>query len=98
MSRPNVSNSYTTTLNGSITNVATTLSVNDAVPSDLVVHFKARLVAEGANTDEIITVTAISGTGNKDWTFTRATEMWNGVQAAYAHANAATVEHNFTAQ
>ena len=97
MSRVNVANAYETTLNGSITNSATTFSVIDAVPSDLSVPFKCRIVAEGANSDEIITVTAMSGTGNKDWTVSRATEMWNGVQSATAHASGATVQHNFTA-
>lgn len=97
MSKPNAANGYTTTLNGALNNSATTFSVNDAVPAELVVPFRVRLVAEGANTNEIAFVIAMSGTGNKDWTVIRGYEAWNGSSSASAHASGATVEHNFTA-
>jgi hypothetical protein len=95
MATVNVANAYTTTLTSGITSGATTCSVDAAPPSDLVAPFKARLVAEGANTDEIVTVTGISGT---TLTILRATEKWNGVQTASAHGANAILEHNFTAK
>src|SRR6266576_814213 len=94
MARPNIANNYTTTLNGAITNVATSCVVTVAPPAELVVPFKLRLVAEGANTNEIVTVTAVSST---TLTIARATEIWNGVSTASAHADGTGVEHNFTA-
>ena len=82
---PNFANAYQTTLSGSLTNVATSCTVSGAtgIPN---APFSAHLVAEGANTDEIVLVTNISGT---TLTIVRASQPYNGVQSASAHASGA---------
>lgn len=94
MSIDGFSNAYSTTLNGSITNVATSLVVTSATGAPSTVPFRLRIKAEGGNTTEIVTVTAVAGT---TYTITRASESYAGVQTASAHASGATVEHILTA-
>jgi hypothetical protein len=87
-------NAYQTTLSSGITSSATSCSVNNAPPSDLITPFKAVIVAEGLNTTEIVTVTDISGS---TFTIARATETWNGSSSASAHAANAMLQVNITA-
>lgn len=94
MGKPNAANAYITTLNGAINNSTTSLTVTAAPPAELLAPFRLRLVAEAANTDEIVTVTNVSGS---TFTIVRASEPWNGSSSASAHSNLAVVEHNFTA-
>jgi hypothetical protein len=86
-------NAAQTTLNGSITNVAATMVVTSATGFPASGNFRCLISAEGANTDEIVTVTAVSGT---TFTISRATEAYAGVQSASAHGNAAMVTHVLT--
>lgn len=94
MSVDGFSNAYSTTLNGAIDNSQTSLVVTSATGAPSTVPFRLRIRAEGANTNEIVTVTAVSGT---TFTVTRASESYSGVQTASAHASGATVEHVLTA-
>jgi hypothetical protein len=96
MAKPNGANAYSTTLDGAVDADDTTFVVIDSPPAELSVPFKFRVVAEGANENEICTATAIGGTGNKTWTVTRASEPWNGDSSATAHATGATIEQNLT--
>lgn len=95
MAYPNLTNGWTTTLAGSLTNVATTVDVTSTsgIPSR---PFQAVIRAEGANTDEIVTVTGLSGS---TITITRATEAnAAGSSSASAHAAGATISHVLTKQ
>lgn len=89
-----LTNAAQTTLNGSVTNVATTLVVTSATGFPATGDFRCIISAEGANTDEIVKVTAVSGT---TFTITRASEPYAGVQTASAHASGATITHVITA-
>jgi hypothetical protein len=77
-------NDYVTTLNGAINNSVTSLSVDDNLPSDLTVPFRIRI------DDEFLRVTAVSGTGNKDWTVERAVDEPSRFPAA-SHADGGQV-------
>lgn len=88
------SNNAQTTLNGAITNVASTLIVTSATGFPTSGNFRILIKAEGANTDEICTVTAVSGT---TFTISRASEATAGVQSASAHGSGATIAHVLTA-
>lgn len=88
------SNKATTTLNGAIDNSQTSITVTSATGFPTSGDFRIVVPAEGANTDEIMTVTAVSGT---TWTVTRASEEIAGVQTASAHSSGATVSHVLTA-
>jgi hypothetical protein len=83
-------NDFATTLNGAIDSAVTALSVNDSPPSGLTANFRIRI------DDEFMLVTAIGGTGNKDWTVTREAEESARFPAA-SHSNAAAVTHVLTA-
>lgn len=87
-------NKAQTTLNGSITNSASSLTVTSATGFPTSGEFRIFIKAEGANTDEICTVTAVSGT---TFTVTRASEAIGGTQSASAHASGAEVIHVLTA-
>ncbi len=89
-----ISNNATTTLNGSITNSQTTLVVTSATGFPTTGEFRILVKAEGANTDEIMTVTAVSGT---TFTIVRASEVFAGSQTASAHGSGAAVSHVLTA-
>lgn len=85
-------NGYITTITAGITSGATTCAVasTTGIPA---LPFTARLVAEGANTDEIVLVTAnASGT----LTITRAFELYAG-SGASAHGSGATLAAVVTA-
>lgn len=88
------SNKARTTLNGAIDNSQTSITVTSATGFPTSGDFRIVVVAEGGNTDEIMTVTAVSGT---TWTVTRASESISGVQSASAHSSGATVSHVLTA-
>jgi hypothetical protein len=86
-------NLWSSTLTGAITSGATSATVVSTTGSPDV-PFVARIKAEGANKDELVTVTAKSGS----LTITRATEaIGDGTQVAQAHASGATVEAVLTA-
>lgn len=87
-------NNAITTLNGAITSGASSLVVTSATGFPTTGDFRIIIKAEGANTDEICTVTAVSGT---TFTISRATEATAGVQTASAHGNGAVVAHVLTA-
>lgn len=87
-------NKAQTTLNGGINNSTTSIVVTSATGFPSAGNFRIIVKAEGANTDEIMTVTAVSGT---TYTVTRASEAVAGVQAASAHASGAIVKHVLTA-
>src|SRR5574343_1989837 len=94
MAAPNFANGWTTTLAASLTNVATTVDVASAsgIPAR---PFRALVRAEGANTDEIVSVTGQSGS---TITIARAAEaIADGTQTASAHASGATISHVLTA-
>lgn len=94
MSVDGFSNAYSSTLSGAMDNSQLTLSVTSATGAPSTVPFRLRIRAEGANTNEIVTVTSVSGT---TYTITRASESYAGVQTASAHASGATIEHVLTA-
>jgi hypothetical protein len=56
--------------------------------------FRCLIAFEGANTNELVTVTSRSGT---TLTIVRAAEAYAGVQAASAHASGATITVVLTA-
>lgn len=87
-------NAAQTTLNGAILVGATSLVVTSASAFPSVGTFRLLISAEGANTAEIVTVTAVSGT---TFTISRATEAIAGVTAASAHGNGATITLVLTA-
>lgn len=87
-------NNYETTLNGSIDASQTTLVVTTATGAPTTGVFRLFIKAEGANTDEIVTVSSVSGT---TFTIARASEAVAGVQSASAHGNAASVALVLTA-
>jgi hypothetical protein len=88
-------NGAQTTLNGAINNSVTSLVVTSAAGFPTVGEFRILIVAEGANTDEILLVTGVSGT---TFTVVRAYEaIADGTQVAQSHATAATVAHVLTA-
>lgn len=89
-----LSNNASSTLNGGITSGASTLVVTSATGFPTTGDFRILIKAEGANTDEICTVTAVSGT---TFTISRASEATAGVQTASAHGSGATVSHVLTA-
>ena len=83
-------NEYTTALSGSLTDSATNFTVMHDVPSGLTADFRVRV------DNEFMTVTGISGSGNRDWTVTRESEESSRFPAA-AHNAGATVAHVWTA-
>src|SRR5512137_1671168 len=90
----NIANGWSTTLAWSLTDVATTVDVSSTsgIPAR---PFQAVILAEGANTDEIVTVTDLSGS---TITITRATEEnSSGSSSASAHASGAVISHVLTA-
>ena len=94
MTMPNLSNGWTTTLSASLDDSATTVTVTSAtgIPDR---PFQAVILAEGSNTNEIITVTDLS---TLTLTLTRATEkIADGTQVASSHASGATISHVLTA-
>src|SRR5574343_335187 len=94
MAAPNFANGWTTTLAGSLTNVATSVVVASAsgIPAR---PFRALVRAEGANTDELVSVTGLSGS---TITIARAAEaIADGTQTASAHASGATISAVLTA-
>jgi hypothetical protein len=88
------SNAFETTLDGAIDDSQTTFDLTDVTAKPVSVPFRMRIRAEGANTNEIITVTDVTG---NTLTAVRASEPYNGVQTASAHADGATIEHVLTA-
>lgn len=87
-------NLWTSTLNGAINDSVTSLTVTaeGGAPD---VPFDARIVAEGANKDEIISVTVKAAAV---FTIVRATEaIGDGTQVAQSHASGATIEAVLTA-
>jgi len=89
-----LANKAKTTLNGAINNSVTSLVVTSATGFPATGDFRILIKAEGANTDEILTVTAVSGT---TFTVTRASEAIAGAQSASSHASGAEVIHVLTA-
>ena len=82
-----------TTLNGSIDDSVTTLTVTDRssfpdINSDSEA-FLCRIVAEGSNTDEIIAV--LSNTSDT-WNISRGADIYNGSNTPSAHASGATIQ------
>jgi hypothetical protein len=88
------SNNYETTLNGAINNSTTSIVVTSATGKPPSTPFRIIAKGEGGNGDEIMTVTAVSGT---TYTVTRASEATAGDQTAYAHSSGATIAHVLTA-
>ena len=82
-------NAVSTTLNGSMTNVVTTMTVASATGFPTTYPFDAHIEAEGANADEIVSVTSLSA--GLTYNVTRASESYGGSAAASAHATAANV-------
>jgi hypothetical protein len=91
-----LANAATTTLASGISSGATSLTVASATAFPATAPFRILVVAEAANTNELMTVTA--GGGTTTWTVTRASEPYNGVQSASAHSSGATVEQVLTKQ
>jgi hypothetical protein len=87
-------NKAQSTLNGAIDDNDLSLVVTSATGFPTAGNFRILIVAEGANTDEICTVTAVSGT---TFTITRASEAIGGTQIASAHASGASVINVLTA-
>lgn len=81
-------NNVETTLDGSINNSTTSVVVTDASDFPASGSFRILVVAEGANTDEIMTVTSVS---SNTFTVVRASETTAGVSSASSHASGATV-------
>jgi len=81
-------NAVQTTLNGAILVGATSMTLASATGVPTTGTFRALISAEGANTNEIVTVTGAAG---PTYTIARATEAYAGVQSASAHGNGATV-------
>lgn len=88
-------NNVVTTLNGAIDDNDTSLVVTSATGFPTAGTFRILIKAEGANADEICTVTAVSGT---TFTIIRASESTGGVQTASAHGNGATIALVLTAE
>jgi hypothetical protein len=87
-------NLWFSTLDGGIDGSVTSLDVVDETGAPAV-PFDARIIAEGANTDEIVSVTAKTG---PTFTFVRASEaIGDGSQTASAHASGAIIEAVLTA-
>jgi hypothetical protein len=83
-------NAPATTLNGSVTNVATSIVVTSA--TGFPISFPYTLILDrGTSTEEAVSVTSAAGNA---LTVTRAIDS----TTAFAHANGATVEHGITAQ
>lgn len=80
-------NSATSTLNGGITNVATSMVVTSATPFPTVPEFPVRFADNG----EIVLVTAVAGT---TFTIVRAQEG----TSATSHSNGVVVTSTLTAQ
>jgi hypothetical protein len=91
-----LANAATTTLASGISSGATSLTVASASAFPATAPFRILLVAESANTNEIMTVTA--GGGTTTWTVSRASEPYNGTQSASAHSSGATVKQVLTKQ
>lgn len=90
----NLSNGFTTTLNGAINNSQTTATLTSATGCPTA-PFRLLIRAEGGNVDEIILVTASSGTSIT--VMTRAAEaIADGTQVAVAHSSGATVTQVYT--
>jgi len=86
-------NLWSSALTGAITDSALSATVISTTGSPAV-PFRARIRAEGANKDEIVTVTAKTGT----LTIERAAEaIGDGTQVTQAHASGATIEAVLTA-
>jgi hypothetical protein len=86
-------NLWSSALTGAIDDAALSCTVVSTAGSPAV-PFRARIRAEGAHTDEIVTVTAKSGS----LTIERAAEaIGDGTQVADAHASGATLEAVLTA-
>lgn len=86
-------NNVSTTLNGAINNSVTSLVVTSASGFPDSGTFRLLIAAESSNTDEIVTVTAVSGT---TFTIVRASEATQGSQTASAHSNGAIVSQVLT--
>lgn len=82
-------NEFTTALDGSITDTVTSLTVLHTPPTGLTGNFRIRI------DNEFMLVTAIGGTGNKDWTVTREAEEASRFPAG-AHSDGALVAHVLT--
>lgn len=94
MATVNLANGWSSTLSWSLTDVATTVDVA-AVAGAPARPFQAVILAEGANSDEIVTVTDITST---TLTLTRATEANSvGSTTASAHSAGAVIAHVLTA-
>jgi hypothetical protein len=89
------SNAAQTQLNGAIDNSVTSITIDSATGFPETAPFRILVEAEGANSNEIMTVTA--GAGTTSWTVTRASEAYAGVQSASSHADNAVIKHVFTA-
>lgn len=88
-------NAGQSTLNGSIDNSQTSLVVTSASTFPAAGTFRCLISAEGANTNEIVTVTAVSGT---TFTIIRASEAYAGSSSASAHASGATITQVLTTE
>ena len=89
MATRNFVNAVSTTLNGGITNVQTTMTVASATGFPGAYPFDAHIEAEGANTDEIVSVTSLSA--GLTYNITRASETYGGSSSASAHGTGAAV-------
>jgi hypothetical protein len=87
-------NKTQTTLNGAIDSDDTSLVVTSATGFPTSGTFRIFIKGEGANTDEICTVTGVSGT---TFTIMRASEAIGGTQVASAHSTGVDVIHVLTA-
>lgn len=83
-----------TTLSSGITSTATSLTVTSASSFPSLTPFRIRVKAEGANSSELMMVTA--GAGTTTWTVVRAVEPYGGSAAASAHGSGAVVEQVVT--
>lgn len=86
----NAANSYIT---ATMDNSQTTMVVANASSFPGSATFRCLIKAEGANTNEIVTVTSVAG---NTFTITRASEAYAGSSAASAHTSNAAVWHVIT--
>jgi len=87
-------NGAQTSLSAGVNNVDGTITVVSATGFPTTGNFRILIKAEASYTDEICTVTGVSGT---TFTITRASEAIRGVQAASIHNSGAEVIHVLTA-
>jgi hypothetical protein len=82
-------NAVSTTLSSSMTSVQTTMTVASAMGFPSAYPFDAHIEAEGANSDEIVSVTSLSS--GTTYNVARASESYGGSASASAHGSGANV-------